>query len=155
VLEGVFCIGFTEIHGWSLSTKGWSKSSNRQEKNSRIAKEQRVTAGENTHEHRYTNFCIHEFERALSRCHRPLLTHPYRSSMRRYLRRKRPSPVPPKPDRTKLAAMCVVRKNAQSSRDGTKEFTWCVRARSNGHELPLISAVVQNTSTHTGTDCHT
>jgi len=115
VLEGVFCKGFTEIHGWSLSTKGWSKSSNRQEKKSRIAKEQRVTAGENTHEHRYTNFCIHEFERALSRCHRPLLTHPYRWSMRQYLRRKRPAPVPPKPDRTKLAAMCVVRKNAQSS----------------------------------------
>jgi hypothetical protein len=32
------------------------------------------TTGENTHEHKYTSFCIREFERALSRCHQPLLT---------------------------------------------------------------------------------
>ncbi len=33
-----------------------------------------VTRGENTQEHRYANSRIHAFERALSRCHQPLLT---------------------------------------------------------------------------------
>jgi hypothetical protein len=152
-LKGFSGTGFTEIHGWSLSTKGWSKSSNRQEKKSRIAKEQRVTAGENTHEHRYTNFCIHEFERALSRCHRPLLTHPHRWSMRQYHRRKRPAPVTPKPDRTKLAAMCVVRKNAQSSTCAWSNQRWNKRihmmcsSTKQRTRTALISAVVYNTST--------